>query len=190
VNLRVRWLAGALISAENDLSNIALSNLAHYTMSSGTSFAAPHVAGTIALMLDAAPHLTPDQIKETLESTATPMLGYSRYEVGAGYLNTYAAVRKAATNARFGNFRSGLNNQGVSYSRSSLSGFSGEVAPGGSYTTTFEMPEDSLFSTLQVAWANAEALSGNLSVTVANGSQILISPPSCLQGEASKERGR
>jgi len=183
-------LAAALISPENDLANISLANLLRYTMSSGTSFAAPHVAGTIALMLEAAPQLTPDDIKQILESTATPMLGYSRYEVGAGYLNTHAAVRKAVTNARFGNFRSGLNNQGVSYSRSALSGFSGEVAPGGTYTTNFEVPEDSLFSTLQVAWVNANALAGNLSVTVSNGSQMLTSkPPSLLAGQGVQRSG-
>jgi len=87
-------LAGALVSPEGDTTNIAPSNLPRYTMSSGTSFAAPHVAGTIALMLEAAPQLTPDQIKGILELTATPMLAYSRYEVGAGYLNTYAAFAR------------------------------------------------------------------------------------------------
>jgi len=173
-------LAGVLSSPENDVANIAPAYLPRYTMSSGTSFAAPHVAGTIALMLEAAPQLTPDQIKRILQSTATPMLGYSRYEVGAGYLNAYAAVRKAATNARFGNFRSGFNNQGVTYSRSSLAGFNGEVTPGSSYTTTVQMPEDSVFTTLQVAWVNSDGLGSNLSVTVANDSQTLSSKPAAL----------
>ena len=173
-------LAGILSSPENDVANISLANLPRYTMSSGTSFAAPHVAATIALMLEAAPQLTPDQIKQILQATATPMLNYSRYEVGAGYLNTYAAVRKAATNARLGNFRGGLNNEGVSYSRSSLTGFNGEVAPGASYTTTFQMPKDSVFSTLQVAWINADAVGANLSVTASGGSQTLTSKPAAL----------
>ena len=173
-------LAGVLSSPENDAANIAPVNLPYYTMSSGTSFAAPHVAATIALMLEAAPQLTPDQIKRILQSTATPMLSYSRYEVGAGYLNTYAAVRKAASNQRFGNFRGGLSNQAVSYSRSSLSGFSGEVAPNTSYTTTFQMPADSVFSTVQVAWINGDATGANLSVTVARGSQTVTSKPAAL----------
>jgi serine protease AprX len=173
-------LAGALVSPEGDTTNIAPLNLPRYTMSSGTSFAAPHVAGTIALMLEAAPQLTPDQIKGILQLTATPMLAYSRYEVGAGYLNTYAAVRKAATSARFGNFRGGLANQGVTYSRSSLTGFNGVVAPGASYTTTLQMPEDSLFSTLQVAWINADAVGNNLSVSVERGSQTVTSKPAAL----------
>jgi serine protease AprX len=183
-------LAGVLSSHENDLANIAPANLPRYTMSSGTSFSAPHVAGTIALMLEAAPQLTPDQIKQILQATATPMLGYSRYEVGAGYLNTYAAVRKAATNSRFGNFREALNNQGVSYSRSSLSGFNGEVAPGATYTTTFQVPMDAVFSTLQIAWINANAVGANLSVTVADGSRTLTSKPAAfLAGQGVQKTG-
>lgn len=65
-----------------------------YTQISGTSMATPFVAGTIALMLDADPTLTPDQIKQIIQETATRMPGYEDFEVGAGYLNAYAAVDK------------------------------------------------------------------------------------------------
>ncbi len=103
-------LANVLISPANDLQTIPLPYLLRYTNSSGTSFAAPHVSGTIALMLQANPALEVDTIKAILEDTATPMLGYTRYEVGAGYLNTYAAVRKAEYGTSFGAFRTGLSN--------------------------------------------------------------------------------
>jgi len=64
-----------------------------YTAASGTSMATPHVSGTVALMLEANPALTPDQVKATLEATATPMPGYRQDEVGAGFLNAYEAAR-------------------------------------------------------------------------------------------------
>jgi serine protease AprX len=183
-------LAGALVSPENDTRNISISNLPRYTMSSGTSFAAPHVAGTIAMMLEAAPQLTPDQIKRILQLTATPMLAYSRYEVGAGYLNTYAAVRRAAMNTPFGRFRDGLGNQGVTYSRSSLTGFNGEVAAGESRSTAFQMPEDTIFSTLQVAWINTGSVGNNLSIAVARDGRIATSKPaSLLAGQGVQKTG-
>jgi len=68
---------------------------AWYAVASGTSMATPHVSGTAALMLEANPGLTPDQVKALLESSATPMSGYALFEVGAGYLNAYDAVTQA-----------------------------------------------------------------------------------------------
>jgi serine protease AprX len=53
------------------------------------------VSGTVALMLQANPALTPDQIKSTLEGSATPTPGYEEYQVGAGYLNAFLAVTVA-----------------------------------------------------------------------------------------------
>jgi serine protease AprX len=58
----------------------------------GTSMATPYVSGIVALMLEANPALTPDQVKSALELTATPRPGYQQHEVGASYLNAYEAV--------------------------------------------------------------------------------------------------
>ncbi len=66
-----------------------------YMLVSGTSQATPHVSGTVALMLEANPALTPDQVKTILTSSATPMPGYAEHEAGAGYLNAYGAVQAA-----------------------------------------------------------------------------------------------
>jgi serine protease AprX len=68
---------------------------AHYAAASGTSMATPHVSGTVALMLEANPALTPDQVKALLQSTATPMPGTARHEAGAGFLDAFEAVRAA-----------------------------------------------------------------------------------------------
>jgi serine protease AprX len=63
-----------------------------YAAASGTSMATPHVSGAVALMVEANPALTPDQIKSVLEGSASAMPGYAEYQVGAGYLNAYGAV--------------------------------------------------------------------------------------------------
>jgi subtilisin family serine protease len=67
----------------------------YYASASGTSMAAPHVAGIVALLLDANPGLTPAQIKAILEDTADLMPGYEAWEVGAGFVNAYDAVTAA-----------------------------------------------------------------------------------------------
>lgn len=66
-----------------------------YTTMSGTSMATPHVSGVLALMLEANPALTPDQLKDLLIQTARPMAGYQEFEVGAGYIDAYAATSAA-----------------------------------------------------------------------------------------------
>ena len=81
-----------------------------YTQISGTSMATPYAAGVVALMLDADPTLTPDEIKQILVSTASRMPGYEDYQVGAGYINAYAAVDKV-----FNRSKEYSNLQNVSY---------------------------------------------------------------------------
>jgi serine protease AprX len=66
-----------------------------YLSLSGTSMAAPVVSGTVALMLQANPSLTPNAVKAILMYTAQHHAGYNALTEGAGFLNTVGAVRLA-----------------------------------------------------------------------------------------------
>jgi subtilisin family serine protease len=66
-----------------------------YLSLSGTSMAAPVVAGTVALMLEANPRLTPNAVKAILEYTAEARAGESPLAQGAGMVNALGAVRMA-----------------------------------------------------------------------------------------------
>lgn len=81
------------LSAQKDSANISPAHLPYYTTFSGTSMAAPHVAGIIALLLEADPTLSPTEVKNVLQQSATPMDGYESWETGSGYVNAYAAVQ-------------------------------------------------------------------------------------------------
>lgn len=64
---------------------------------SGTSMASPHIAGAAAVLKQAQPALTPDQVRQALQATATPVAGESTsslpfWEVGYGYANLDQAV--------------------------------------------------------------------------------------------------
>jgi hypothetical protein len=57
--------------------------------------AAPVVTGTVALMLEANPALTPNAVKAILEYTAEERPGEPYFAQGAGLLNTKGAIRLA-----------------------------------------------------------------------------------------------
>ena len=67
-----------------------------YLSLSGTSMAAPVVTGTVALMLQANPDLTPNAVKAILQYTAETREGASFLAQGAGLLNALGAVRMAS----------------------------------------------------------------------------------------------
>ena len=66
-----------------------------YLALSGTSMAAPVVTGTIALMFEANPRLTPNLVKAILQYTAENRPQYDHSAEGAGFLNARGAVQLA-----------------------------------------------------------------------------------------------
>jgi serine protease AprX len=66
-----------------------------YLSLSGTSMAAPVVSGTVALMLQANPSLTPNAVKAILQYTAQVHEGLNPLTQGAGFLNSLGAIRLA-----------------------------------------------------------------------------------------------
>jgi len=64
----------------------------------GTSMASPHVAGAAAILLQANPNLTPDQVRMALQSTADPIARFGDgprapfWQVGYGHVDLAAAI--------------------------------------------------------------------------------------------------
>lgn len=68
-----------------------------YLSLTGTSMAAPVVAGTVALMLQANPGLSPNLVKAILQYTAEHHASIDDLTQGAGFLNARGAVQLART---------------------------------------------------------------------------------------------
>jgi serine protease AprX len=136
-----------------DLQLLKLFELPYYTTASGTSFSAPQVVGTIALMLEANPNLTPVQVRDILQRSATPLPPHYAHEVGAGLLNTHAAVLEAAfPQRRMGQFRATLERGQVRFVNDSAQQFSGIAQPGSNSLTNLPMPGGTLLASVRVAW--------------------------------------
>ena len=143
------------VAAGVDSSRLTPSELPYYTTASGTSFSAPQVAGTIALMLETNPSLNPAQIKDILQKTATPLPPYYRHEVGAGMLNVHAAVLQSAFPARkIGIFRSVLERNAVRYISQATQTFSGTVHVGSSFARSVNFSHDTVQSSVHISWGN------------------------------------
>ncbi|MEO7117662.1 MAG: S8 family serine peptidase [Candidatus Limnocylindrales bacterium] len=97
---------GVDISSTCDTSGVAVGPCppGENTEASGTSMAAPHVAGAVAVLLQANPALTTTQVRQALQGTATPVWGTDEndqptteslpfWQIGYGYVDLNAAVK-------------------------------------------------------------------------------------------------
>ena len=104
-------------------------------------------------MLEANPELTPAQIRDILQRTATPLPEYYYHEVGAGMLNAHAAVLEAAfPDRRMGVWRAALDRKTVKFVNDPPKNFSGTVPRLGTFETTFSMPANAMLASVQIAW--------------------------------------
>ncbi|AWB58711.1 S8 family serine peptidase [Colwellia sp. Arc7-D] len=93
ISTRASLSSLSALSISDDSEVMAPNHVPYYTSMSGTSMSAPHVAGIVALMLEANPNLSWRAVKAILQETATNMPGRETWEAGAGYVNAYAAVK-------------------------------------------------------------------------------------------------
>jgi serine protease AprX len=143
--------AAGLINA--DSTRLSHFELPYYTTANGTSFSAPQVAGAIALMLETNPSLTPAQVKDILQRTATPLPPYYTFETGTGMLNVHAAVIEAAIpDRRIVTWRGTLDRNQVEFASEAPKTFSGTVQPGKSTELSIDIPAGALSASVQISW--------------------------------------
>lgn len=172
-----RTVTGALppLVAEQDATFLAPAHVPFYTHMSGTSMATPHVAGIIALMLEANPHLTPAQVKAILEDTATNMTGRLEWEAGAGHVNAYAAIAQSL----------GLRKYGATVNALRTFNANAQVADGGGqpFSVFFSPVGEPEYQEFEVAadvsWVAARATSDYSTVAI-----VLTDPDGVRYGSA------
>ncbi|WP_448548747.1 S8 family serine peptidase [Thalassotalea fusca] len=120
ISTRASLSSLSALSISDDSEVMDLNHVPYYTSMSGTSMAAPHVSGIVALMLEANPNLTWKEVKQILQDTATNMSGRETWEVGAGYVNAYAAVKSVVDSSLTFGQTVNSNRQFNSYAKTSV----------------------------------------------------------------------
>ncbi|MGS2616387.1 S8 family serine peptidase [Micromonospora sp. LZ34] len=88
---------GTEITAARSPSALSHLPAGQYFAATGTSMAAPHVAGAAALLAQAHPDWKATQVKEALMATASPNASYDVFAQGAGFVNVAKALIQPVT---------------------------------------------------------------------------------------------
>lgn len=181
-----RALTNTVANGADADEQIPVAFLPYYTQISGTSMAAPHLAGVVACILEANPSLSADDVKTILEQTATPLSTYDQFEVGAGLANVHAAVDLAFDpHKHYGNF--GFNAKGLTLLRENGGDFAAILPARGTADHTFILPSDMRFAFVQLDWEgsigedelvvdNTRIVLNDLTLTIyRDGQQVAVS---------------
>ncbi|MBT9596184.1 MAG: S8 family peptidase [Vitreoscilla sp.] len=93
-DMRAQAVDGVLSTLNSGTKRPATDVLAYMQ---GTSMAAPHVSGVVALMLARNPQLSVNRVEDLLRASARPLPGACRGGCGAGIVDAAAAVTAAGT---------------------------------------------------------------------------------------------
>jgi subtilisin family serine protease len=96
-----RVVVGAPGDSDHDLTCSISANDAYRNGFGGTSGATPKISGAVALMLEANPSLTHEQVRQILMATGTPIPADDGKAIGV-FLNASAAVASAAASKSLG----------------------------------------------------------------------------------------
>lgn len=154
------------LDVEADIASgeIPLAQIPYYTMKTGTSMAAPHLAGLTALLLEANPALTWREVKQIFKTTATNMPGYEPWQVGAGFANVEAALAMAL----------GLRND-YGKTNHSQRGFYSEIGHGAAFEATYALT----FLPVGPAAEQQFEVDDTISLVMAQWTQPLGNPCTC-----------